>query len=308
MLSARRTFLTISALSLVARRTFEAEPPHLRFPTTPKDRLAVASYSFRNTIDTPRNRTRRPDGSLISLRDFPARIVQRFGIHNVELLGQHFPSTDSAYLDDLRGATEAAGSRIVNIPTSVGASVYDPDPAARATAIADAKKWIDVAAAINCPSVRVHIQKAGTAPPDVDLSAKSLRLISEYGSAKNVIVNLENDDLFSEDAVFIEKVIDRVASPWLRALPDFGNSMLKGDEQFNYTAVTQLFRRAYNISHAKDSEVSNGRVVRVDLARTFAIAEKSGYKGWFSIEWEGAGDDPWIETGKLIDQSLRYLS
>ena len=56
------------------------------------------------------------------------------------------------------------------------------------------------------------------------------------------------------------KVIDAVNSPWLRALPDFGNSMMKGDEDFNYRAVDAMFRHAYNISHVKDSEVDNGKV------------------------------------------------
>jgi hypothetical protein len=83
--------------------------------------------------------------------------------------------------------------------------------------------------------------------------------------------------------------------------------MLKGDEKFNYEAATAMFRRAYNISHVKDSEVDGGKTVRVDLERTFSIAKKSGYKGYFSIEWEGAGD-VWVENGKLIEQSLRYLT
>lgn len=234
-------------------------------------------------------------------------MVQRFGVHNVELLGQHFKSTEPLYLRELRDAVKAAGSHIVNIPTSVGASVYDPDPAKRSTAVDNAKKWIDIAVAVDCPSVRVHIQKVEGAKPDVNLAAQSLGAVSAYGASKGVVINLENDDLVSEDAMFITQVIDKVNDPWLRALPDFCNSMLKGDEKFNYDAVAAMFRRAYNISHAKDSEVENGKVIRVDLARTFAIARESGYKGYFSIEWEGAGE-AWEETGKLVQQSLKSLS
>ena len=91
------------------------------------------------------------------------------------------------------------------------------------------------------------------------------------------------------------------------ALPDFGNSMLKGDEKFNYDAVTAMFRRAYNISHMKDCEVDRGKVYRVDPERTFAIAKAAGYKGYFSIEFEGEGD-PYEGTQKLIDASLKSLS
>jgi hypothetical protein len=36
---------------------------------------------------------------------------------------------------------------VVNISTSVGASVYDPDPGKRVTAVENVDKWIDAAVA-----------------------------------------------------------------------------------------------------------------------------------------------------------------
>jgi sugar phosphate isomerase/epimerase len=197
--------------------------------------------------------------------------------------------------------------KVVNIPTSIGASLYDPGPAKRATAVENAKKWIGVAGALESPSVRIHIQRAGDAVPDVGRSAECLTEIAKHGASKGVIVNLENDDIFSEDAFFIVKVIDQVNSPWLRALPDFCNSMLKGDDKFNYDAVTAMFRRAYNICHLKDSEVDRGKVFRIDLARTIEIARASGYKGYFSVEFEGEGD-PVVGTEKLVAEALKYLA
>jgi sugar phosphate isomerase/epimerase len=303
MESTRRQFLIASAVALAGPA--RAATPNLHFPAWPRDRLSVASYSFRELIDGPRARA--PQASRIALVDFPTMMVQRFAVHNVELLGQHFKSTEPVYLRELRDAVKAAGSHIVNIPTGVGASVYDPDPARRATAVDNANKWVDIAVAVDCPSIRVHIQKVEGAQPDRNLAAQSLQSIAAYGASKGVVINLENDDLVSEDVRFITQVVDKVNDPWLRALPDFCNSMLKGDEKFNYDGVAAMFRRAYNICHVKDSEVENGKMIRVDLARTFAIARASGYKGYFSIEWEGAGE-PWEETGKLIEQSLKYLA
>jgi sugar phosphate isomerase/epimerase len=302
----RRNFLGGTCFSLSVR-SLAAAAPVLRFPTASRDRIAVASYSFRAFIDTPRTRSHNPQSALIDLTDFPAMIAKRFDIHNVELLGQHFRSTEPAYLVELRSAVKSAGSHVVNIPTNIGASVYDPDSAKRAAAIQAAKKWIDIAAAIDCPSVRVHVQRAGNAALDVSLAADTLGKVAEYGASKSVVVNLENDDLVSEDAFFLVKVIDQVNSPWLRALPDFCNSMLGGNEQFNYDAVTAMFRRAYNIAHLKDSEVESGKVFRVDIGRTLGIAKASGYKGYFSVEWEGEGD-AYVETGRLIQESLRYLA
>lgn len=303
MAHTRREFLLSTALAVSA----SGAEPRLRFPAAPRDRIAVASYSFRSVIDTPRNRAANPGAPLIALKDFPAAMAKRYGIRNVELLGSHFPSTDAAYLSELREALKAAGSRVVNIPTGVGASMYDPDPAKRRVAVDNAKAWIDRAAALDCPGVRVHIQQAKGSMPDVDLVAPRMAEIAAYGESKNVVVNVENDDPVSEDAFFVAKVLDRVNSPWVRALPDFCNSMLKGDEKFNYAAVEAMFARASLICHVKDSEVDHGKVFRVDLTRTFGIAKKSGFRGYFSVEWEGEGD-VWVENGRLIEETARQLS
>ncbi len=296
----RRTFLQTCAAALtVLPKGRAAAAPDLQFPTAPRDRLAVASYPFRNFMD-------RPGHPGIKLVDFAAMVVEKFGVHNIEPLNSHFPSTEPAYLDELRRAVEKAQSHIVNIPTGVGASLYDPDSVRRDKAIAGGRKWVDVAVALGSPSIRVHIQGARGVAPDVDRTSESLKHIAEYGASKNIMINLENDDLETEDAFFLAKVIDNVNSPWLRGLPDFGNSMMKGDEDFNYKAVEAMFRRAYNISHVKDSEVDNGKVFRVSLAKTFAIAKSAGYRGYFSMEFEGQGE-PYEGTRKLIEESLKDL-
>jgi sugar phosphate isomerase/epimerase len=298
----RRDLMTGSALALTCAGVSRgAGSPSFPLPTRAKDRIAVASYSFRSLIDTPKNRTTRLPGDLIPLKDFAARMAQKYDVHGVELLGQHFPSRESSYLEELRAAVQAAGSRIINIPASVGASVYDVDANRRAIAVGNAKKWVDTAVAVNCNSVRIHMQGGS---PNADLAAESLRAVAEYGERKGVVVNLENDDPKSEDAFFVASVIDQAKHPWLRALPDFCNSMLSGNEKFNYDAVTAMFQRAYNVSHVKDAEVDGGKLYRVDLARTFAIARESGYRGWFSIEWEGEGD-VWVENARLIEESVR---
>ncbi len=303
----RRNFLIATALITPIQRLLATAAPNLHFPTTARERLAVASWSFREYLDTAENRARKSHGSLMDLKQFPAMVADRYNIHNVEILGQHMPSTTPAYLKELRAAVQRAGSHVVDLPAGGEASLYDPDAKKRAMAVEDGKKWIDVAVALDCPSVRLNISGAKGVKPDVALTAEGLGAIAQYGASKNVVVNLENDDPETEDAFFIVKVIDRVNSPWLRALPDFCNSMLKGDPKFNYDAVTAMFKRAYNIAHLKDSEVDNGKVYRVDLARTFGIAKASGFKGYYSVEFEGEGD-AYAGVAQLIDAGIKYLS
>jgi sugar phosphate isomerase/epimerase len=314
---ARRDFLKKSA-ALVAGGAATAWPgrswsqpsgPHLVFPTEPRARLAVASWPFRAFIESPTNKwARDPKLPGMDLKDFPAMVVKRFGLHNVEPLDQHFRSTEKSYVQEMREATEKAGARVVNIPVAVHASFYDPDPSKRRTAVENAKKWVDLAVVLGSPSIRTHIEGRYQVTPDVKRTAESLSQLAAYGAEKNILINLENDDNRTEDPFFLVQVLEKVNSPYLHALPDFCNSMLTHDQDFNNRAMEAMFKQAYNIAHMKDSEVGErDKVYTVDVAKCFEIAKTSGYRGYFSMEWEGQGE-PYAGTERLIEESLKYLS
>jgi len=286
----------------------EEATPHMKFPSTPRERLAVASWPFRAEIESPTNEFRDKSRPGMDLRDFAVKVREQFGVPGVEPLSSHFPSTDERYLQGFREAIEKAGVHAVNIPVDNQFSYYDAEAENRKKAIANGKKWVDIAVIIGSPSVRTSTAEAINSKPNVERAAESLRAVVEYAATKNVQVNLENDDLVSEDAFFVVKVIEKVNHPYLHALPDFCNSMARENEKFNYDAVTAMFQHAYNICHVKDSEVGDqGKVYRVDLKKTFGILKASGYKGYCSMEWEGP-ENPYEGTEKLIAASLEYLA
>jgi sugar phosphate isomerase/epimerase len=315
----RRSFLetvsTLAAGSIIAGSTpgslFGASPqtkPHINFPTAPRERIAVASYPFRMFIDAPGNKARDAKLKGFPITHFPAEVVEKFGVHGIEPLAQHFESTEPAYLEKFRAAVEKAKAHIVNIPTHIRPSYYDTDASVREHAIAESKKWIDVAAAVGSPGVRPHINGSKTSKPDVDRAAESLRKVADYAAEKNIVVTVENDDPETEDAFFVVKIIDAVNHPYLRTLPDFANSVLKGDYDFNYRAMKELFARAYNISHVKDGEADdNGKVLNIDIKKTFDIAKTANYRGFYSIEYDAPGD-PYEPTKKLIELTLQNIS
>src|SRR5215467_12974307 len=244
--------------------------PHISFPTAPRDRIAVASYPFRAYIDSPTNHERDPKLPGMELKDFGAEVVKKFNIHNIEPHSRHFRSLDSSYLAAFRQALKKTDSRVVDIAVDGPDSFYDADASRRRKAIAYAKKWVDVAVQVGSPSIRVHIQSAANSRPDVERTAESLREVTTYAASKNVVVNLENDDLISEDAFFLVKVLDAVNSPFLHGLPDFANSMLTGDADFNYRALTAMFQHAYSICHVKDGEADDrGKQFTIDMKRSF---------------------------------------
>jgi sugar phosphate isomerase/epimerase len=312
----RRTFLagmTAAAGSLLsptalASFTDSRWEPHISFPTSPRDRISVASWPFRAYIDSPTNQERNPTLPGMDLKDFAAHIIAKFKVRNIEPYNWHFSSTDQRYLENFRNALTKADAHAVNIAVDGHESFYDANEATRAKAVDFAKKWIDIAVSIGAPSVRAHNARVNDQAPDLQRTIDSLKRVADYGAQKNVVVNLENDDRISEDPFFLIKVIESVNSPYLRALPDFANSMQTGDADFNYRAVTAMFRHAYCICHVKDGETpENGKPFTIDLAKTFGILKSAGYKGYCSIEFDGQAG-PHKPTARLVEAAIRYLT
>jgi len=287
--------------------------PSVKFPSIPRDRVAVAAYPFREFIVGWKGWDGKSPGSVplaqqIELKDFGAHVAAKFNVHKIELWSRVFPSTEPQYLEQLRGATEKAGSAVVDIAVDEEYSQYSNDAAERERALVASKRWIDVGAALGSPSIRTHIEAAKDSKPEVGRAADTLMRVAEYAAKKSVVVHLENDDPVSEDPFFIVQVIDKVNSPWLRALPDFGNSLAAHDEEFQNRAMEAMFAHAYGICHVKDGEVDeNGKTSHVDLAKAFEILKKYGFKGYCSIEYDAPGD-PYKPTAQLVEETIKFLS
>ena len=282
------------------------DAPHMQFPAAARERIAIASYPFRDFIAGQGDK---PGSSKMELKDFARHVSAKFNIKKIEPWSAHFRSLEKAYLEELRAAVSQAHGTIVNIAVDGEHSPYAPDAAERQKAVAFSKQWIDAAAIAGSPSVRTNIPPAKGSKPDVERTADSLRQVAEYGATKNVVVNLENDNPASEDPFFLVKVIEKVNSPWLHALPDFANTLAAYEEDYAYKGIDAMFGKAYNISHVKETEVGDGKdkIAHVDLPRTFAIARKQGYKGYFSMEWDSPGD-PYSGTLGLIEKTLKNLA
>src|SRR5258706_8604918 len=103
----RREFLSQSALltagALLPSFDATAYPtqPNIAFPANPRDRLAVASYPFRDFILPAEyvSSSASPTAPKIALTEFAAQVKSRFNINKVELWSSHFRSLEPKYLD-----------------------------------------------------------------------------------------------------------------------------------------------------------------------------------------------------------------
>jgi sugar phosphate isomerase/epimerase len=282
--------------------------PNMQFPSAPRDRIAIASYPFRETIAGAHDKPYPTRIPKMDLKNFVIFVKSKFNINKVEPWSEHFRSLDAKYLNDLRSIVEKNGCAMVNVAVDGEDSPYAADKAEREKAVAFSKQWIDIAATVGSPSVRTNMPPAKDSKPDLDRAADTLLRVAEYGAAKNILVNLENDNPVSEDPFFIVSIIEKVNSPWLHTNPDFANTLTTGKTEYAYKGIEAMFKHAYSICHVKAMEVDEkGQLVHVDMSKTFGILKNSNYKGYCSMEFDSPGD-PYQGTSDLIEETLKSLT
>jgi sugar phosphate isomerase/epimerase len=301
----RRSFVK-GAFVCSASAAFPARLPEARFPVSPRARLAVASYPFREFILAPGNRDRDSSKPGMDLVQFARFVRKEFGVPGIEPLDSHFPSTEPGEVRKLRKELDAAGVRTVNIPVDEHVELCSQDESKRNEGNARYRHWVDTAVLLGSPSIRIWIPRCSD-PSDLPRAVQALKPTIDYAASRSIVVNLENDSPVNASAERTIAAIKLADSPYLRALPDFGNGLQAGDERFNAQNVKDMFVYAWNIAHVKDAEIIHGQKKTASLAELFQIAKASGYRGYFSMESESGGD-PVADTKHLIAESLRLLS
>jgi sugar phosphate isomerase/epimerase len=233
-------------------------------------RLAVSSWSLRDHIERE-----------FSISDFPAYVVDKFGVRAVEICQVHVYPLDSVRLDMLAEGLSASDVRVVNMPVDVG-DISQPDSYKRNFDLKIIETWIDAAAYLKSPAVRVN-----SGSGDISTAMSSYRELAEYGDAVGVKVLLENHGGLSADLDNIVALMSGVG-PNFATCPDFGNFA----EEARYKGLEIMAPRAA-IIHAKTYDFdTEGEFEDFDFARCLKIFQDAGYKGYVSIEFEGDTDQP----------------
>jgi sugar phosphate isomerase/epimerase len=211
-------------------------------------------------------------------------------------------------LQELRSRLLGAHSHLINIPVDIEeiwtqGGLSDPDKEIREAAISASKKWIDIAAKVGSRAVRCDPGKMQ--PKKLALTVESYKVLAAYGRSKGVQVIIENHGgAGSEHPEELVALFRRAGSNLLGALPDFGNFP---DQPTREKGLALLFPYARVVCHAKGLEIdSSGNETKFDFPKCLEIAKKAGYKGIYSIEYEGPGD-PYEGVQKVLEELLKYL-
>jgi sugar phosphate isomerase/epimerase len=271
-------------------------------------RVAISTWSLHNYFQSTREKEFNLPGNMLALLDFPEMIADKYRVHHLEFCAPHFASTEPTYLQELKSRLVRAHSDVVNMPIDIEeiwtkGGLSDPDKKVRDNAVNASKKWIDIAAAIGSKAVRCDPGKMDG--KNLAPTIASYKQLSDYGRSKRVYVIIENHGgVGSEHPEELVKVFKGVGGTFIGALPDFANFP---DERIREKGLELLFPYARPVCHAKGMEFdANGDEKTFNFPKCIEISKKAGFKGVYSVEFEGPGD-PYLGVQKTLDELLKYL-
>jgi sugar phosphate isomerase/epimerase len=167
------------------------------------------------------------------------------------------------------------------------------------------KKWVEVAAKIGAPVLRVFAgtqKNEGIAKEKITAwMVEDIQSCVAFGKEHGVIIGLQNHNDFIQTADEINKVIEAVNSPWLGLILDTGSYRVHDP----YDEIEKSVKHVVNWQ-IKEKIFINGAEVETDLKKVMAIIRGSSYNGYLPIETLGAGD-PKVKVVALLEKLKREM-
>ncbi|MBL9174068.1 MAG: sugar phosphate isomerase/epimerase [Verrucomicrobiales bacterium] len=297
----RRQFLgtglattALGALAAPARAVeafVHAGPPRLR--------LALAAYSFRDDFK-PAKEGSPARMDMFSFLDYCAE----HRCDGAELTSYYFPDavTDD-YLLRVRRHAHLRGITISG--TAVGNDFCHPAGPKRDQEIAGVKQWIQRAALLGAPHIRVFA--GGAHGQDIAVAKRqcieALEECAEPAGRAGIFLGIENHGGIVAESADLLEIVRAVRSPWVGINLDTGN--FHTDDPYVDLALCAPF--AVNVQFKGKIRRRNQKEVETaDFARTFQILRDARYQGWVALEYELA-EDPWTRVPEMLDAMRPHL-
>ncbi|EAQ80118.1 sugar phosphate isomerase/epimerase family protein [Blastopirellula marina] len=271
-----------------------AEPITQR--TAPMFKLSLAAYSYRKLLQG--------DKPQLTMADFIDDCA-KMQLDGTELTSYYFPPNVSpAQLRELKRQAFLLGMSISG--TAVGNDFGHPDGEQRDKQIADVKMWIDNAAILSAPVIRIFAghAKKGIAPDESHrLMVAGMQEVCDYAAKQGVFLALENHGGPTATAAGLLKLVKAVDSPWFGVNLDTGN--FHGEDIYGDLAKVAPY--ALNVQVKVVVSGPDGKKVPTDFARIAKILRDANYRGFVVLEYEEAGD-PREECPKFVETLRKALA
>jgi sugar phosphate isomerase/epimerase len=180
------------------------------------------------------------------------------------------------------------------------------DPEKRKGEVQLVKNWIEAAAKLGAPVIRIF---AGARVPDgfswnnvAAWMVKDIEECIDHGKKFGVTVAIQNHNDFIKTAEHVTRIMEMVDSEWFGLILDTGSYRI-GDP---YEEIEKTIPYAVNWQ-IKELIFVDGQEVETDLKKLVDIIKRSEYRGYLPIETLGAGD-PKVKVQALYDKLTRVLA
>lgn len=259
-----------------------------------KFKLSLNLYSFNQLLR---------DGK-VDLFDM-LRFCAEHNFDAIDPTGYYFPGypnpPSNGFINEFKREAFLLGLEISG--TGVRNDFANPDPAMRKADIGMIKQWIEVAAKMGAPNLRIF---GGTNPHEgftrdqvFKWMAEDIRTCCDFGKEFGVIIALQNHNDFIKTSTDVDRIFEMVDSDWLGLNLDIG-SYRQGDP---YAGIEQNISKAVTWQ-IKENVWIEGKETPVDLEKLFSLIKKAGYRGYLPIETLGTGD-PYQKVPRLLNEVRR---
>jgi sugar phosphate isomerase/epimerase len=295
----RREFLkkslTLAAASVAGGATAAHAIEPIARSAAARMKVSCAAYSYRQFL-TGKNPT-------MTLEDFIVKCAE-MGADGVELTSYYFPQpVTTEYLLRLKRQSFLLGLDVSS--TSVGNRFTLPPGEERNKQIAHTKAWIDHAAVMGAPVIRIF---AGNKPNDVteeqarQWTMECIEECCQHAAQRGVVLGLENHGGIVSTADQLLAIVKAVQSDWFGVNLDTGN--FRGGDP--YADLAKVAPYAVTVQVKTEVTPAGGKKVPADLKRVVDILRHANYRGYVVLEYEAAAD-PMTAVPKAVEELRRLV-
>ncbi len=290
----RRSFLSTSTAftagaALVGSPAVRAIEPIARNGQA-KFKFSLAAYSYRDLLSGM--------APKLTMNDFVADCA-KFGLEGTELTSYYFPkSVTHDYLSLLAAQCFRLGLDVSG--TAIGNDFGHPPGEKRLKEIASTKQWIDFAAVLGAPVIRIfagHEQPGSTPAQAHSLMVSAIEECCEYAGKHGIYLALENHGGPTATAEGLLSFVRDVNSPWFGVNLDSGN-FASADVYGDLAKIAP-----YAVNAQVKVVVTNDKKEKspMDFKKLAALLREAHYRGYIVLEFEEKGN-PREECPKYLSQ------
>ncbi len=250
-------------------------------------RLGVSTWSLNKSITAG-----------LPLLDIPAQVAAH-GLGKLEVCHFHLPSTDTEYLEHLRGAFDSAGVEFYTLLIDTG-DITHPDPVERKKALAVVTDWVEIAAECGAKRVRVIGGYAEPSEAALHLSEAGFRSILRHAEDYDIEVVTENWHRLLDSPQAVRTLLERLDGRVGLKL-DFGN--WPADRKHN---DLPLIADLAHCTHAKAHFHAPGEMDAEDFNRCLDLCRAANFSGPHILIFSDPGDE-WQSLDQMRDLALPYV-